>query len=81
MTTTTITLPIGDRAIVAYEQLLKRQDEKAAAYGIGLTDSDVLDVIDDNTTGACSTGCTTHDCCDNQRLASLVWLLVEWAAE
>lgn len=80
---TTITLPIGDRAILAFDQLLKRQDEKVAQHGFGITDSDVLDTIDRWTTGPCpeDRACSSDDCCDYQRISSLVWLMVERSAE
>jgi hypothetical protein len=76
----TIVTPVADRAHLAFAALALRQERKMAE-GYNITDSDVLDVIDDHTTGTCpeDVACTSDECCDYQRLAGLVWGMVEAA--
>lgn len=72
----TWTVPIAQRALLAMTRIQMRLEERGT-----ITDSDILDVCDAWTTGACGEKadfyCTAEDCCDYQRLSGMVWEWVE----
>lgn len=66
-----LVLPLRDRAQLAWEQLVMRDEEVRAQWddGMGVTDSDVLDVIDAWT--------VEEDAEDYASLSALIWCAVE----
>lgn len=72
----TATATVTDRAALALEALRLRDERKQAEYGLGIADSDVLDVIEEYTDGTCPEACTGEECCDYQRLAALMWAML-----
>lgn len=64
-----IPLPLIERARLAWEQLCIRDEWSRAEFGTGVTDSDVIDVIE------CWTDHALED--DYRALSALIWRAVE----
>ena len=80
----TFALPVVDRAQLAWDEVIRRDADKRREFGdeCGATDSDVLDVIDEWTTGQCAEGCTPRTpCCDYAVLSALIWRAVAIATQ
>jgi len=67
-----MTLPVVERLALVQSALALQQERRGM-----LTDSDILNAIEDWEEGACTQACVSDECCDLQRLGTLVWAWIE----